>query len=216
MPPPTANGGTHSACEDLPVLSLKPPIPSATPLTLDDALFRRPGATLQSVADQLTGALNGAKYAEWGFYCIPNGFALATAVERISEDKRPLPENSRWTVGRVPLLTLRDGFSVQRLVQALFNADPGRYRMIVFYVTDRSISPTNDPPSDDWRNLPTSGPNALPADFKDIPFGPNHRVRAFVYEFRRPSISSSAQFVRPSLPVRIHLTRAGIMSRLRP
>jgi hypothetical protein len=39
-------------------------------------------------------------------------------------------------------------------------------------------------------------------------------VRAYIYEFRRPSVSAPAQFVRQSLPTFTHLDRAGLLTRL--
>lgn len=185
-------------------------------MTLNNNLFRRSGATLQDTADRLQRALRGTGYVESGFYCVPNGFALATRIERINNDARAWPGDDRWNAGRAPLLRLQDGFSLRRIVQTLFNADPGRYRMIVFYVTDRGVTPSSTGPTADYQGLPTGGVDELPEDFSSMPYGSNHRVKAFVYEFRRPSVAAPAQFVRPSLPTYTHLDRSGLLARLGP
>jgi hypothetical protein len=198
----------------MPKLTLHPPAPSAPAYTLDTNLFRRQGATLQDTADRLLKALRDQQYVEYGYYCVPNGFALATRIERIQEDRRPWPGDARWEAGKAPLLRLQDGFSLKRIVGALFRADPGRYRMIVFYVTDRPVTPTRDRPGEEFSGLPSGGESELPDDFDEMPFGPNYRVRAYIYEFRRPSVSASAQFVQQTLPTFTHLDRAGLLARL--
>jgi hypothetical protein len=193
-------------------LTLNPPAPSAPAYTLNSAWFRRPGATLGDVSEKLVRALEDQEYVEYGFYCVPNGFALATRIERISDDRRSWQGDARWQSGNAPLLTLENGFSMSRLLNALFRADPGRYRMIVFYVTDRPVTPTQQRPGAEFRGLPSGGESELPDALEDIPFGPNYRVRAFIYEFRRPSVSASAEFVKQTLPAYTHLDRAGLIA----
>lgn len=200
----------------MPKLSLSPPAPSAPAYTVNTNLFRRPGATLQDTAEKLLGALAAKDYYEYGFYCVPNGFALATRIERISEDRRSWPGDARWEAGKAPLLKLEDGFSLGRLVKALFKADPGRYRMIVFYVTDKSITPRPEGPGTDYAGLPRGGRSELPEDFDGIPFGPKYRVIAYIYEFRRPSVSEPAEFVKQTLPTYTHLARAGLLGEIHP
>ena len=195
-------------------MTLQPPAPSAAPYTVNSNLFRGPRATLQDAADKLLGALRAQQYHEHGFYCVPGGFALATRIERIAEDRRSWSGDDRWEAGKVPLLRLQEGFSLKRIVGALLRADPGRYRMIVFYVTDRPVTPTSERPGEEFEGLPGGGEGELPDAFDEMPFGPNYRVRAFIYEFRRPSVSASAQFVPQTLPTFTHLDRAGLLARL--
>ena len=184
--------------------------------TLNNALFRRPGATLQTVAEQLLGALDDAGYVEHGFFCVPGGFALATRLERIREDKRPFPGDARWNTGPNSLLSLRDGFSLSRIIDGLINADPGRYRMILFYVTHRRVTPTNQPAPGSLGGLPGLGSDELPGNFEDYPYTNVYRVRALVYEVARPSVAAPPGFVPQTVPARIHLQRAGLLQRLRP
>lgn len=183
---------------------------------LDNALFRRPGATLETVSNQLLAAFEHAGYVEHGFFCVPGGFALATRLERIRDDKSPFPGDARWNTGPNSLLNLRDGFSLSRIIDGLINADPGRYRMILFYITDRSVNPTDRPAPSDMANLPGRGRDELPGNFADYPYTDAYRVRALVYEFARPSVAAPPGFVPQTVPARVHLQRAGLLQSLRP
>lgn len=185
-------------------------MPSAQLATLNNALFLRSGATLESVSDQLDYELERRGY-ESGFFCVPGGFALATKLERIRDDKRPYPGDARWVTDPQGLLDLREGFSIRRVFDALVNADPGRYRMMIFYVTDRQVTPTNQPPTTAILSLPDNAPDEVPAYFDELPYTAGHRVRVLVYEFARPAVGASPGVVRPTVSTRMHLRRAGLL-----
>lgn len=211
-----ADGAAPPACGDLPSMSLTPPKPSTQPKTINSASFRRTGSTLQSVADQLIQALEGAGYVDKGFYCVPGGFALATRVERIRSDtKVPWPGDARWRTGNAPLLTLHDLLSLRRVMAALTAADAGDYRMILFYVTNRTVQTSGAAPPPDFEGLPSGGPDVLPSTFSSVPFGTDYSVKAFVYEFERRSVGAEVEFVPQTLPTQVHLERAGILQRIR-
>lgn len=202
-------------CSGLPTLGLAPPRPSAQPLTLDNAVFLREAATLLGVAKTLLAALRQAGYEEQSFYCVPGGFALATAVERIRSDKTPWPGDDRWNLQPMPLVRLDQDFSLNSLIQAVMHADPGDYRMIVFYVTDRPLGVPTVQPGPNFRSLPQGGPDEPRSDWSEIAYTAQHRVHALVYEFRRASVASPAYFVSSTLPTAIQLRRAGLMRRLK-
>jgi len=170
----------------------------------------RPGATLESVSEQLDSELEKRGYSS-GFFCVPGGFAMATSVERIREDKRPYPGDARWVTDPQGLLDLREGFSLKRVFDALVNADPGRYRMMIFYVTDKAVTPTDKPPTAAILTLPERGPDEVPAYFDELPYTAAHRVRVLVYEFARPAVGAAPGIVRPTLSTRMHLRRAGLL-----
>lgn len=189
-------------------------MPSTQPATLSNALFLRPGATLESVSDQLDSELERRGYTS-GFFCVPGGFAMATKLERIRGDKRPYPGDARWVTDPQGLLDLREGFSMKRVFDALVNADPGRYRMMIFFVTDRQVTPTNQPPTTAILSLPDNAPDEVPAYFNELPYTAAHRVRVLIYEFARPAVGAEPRVVRPTVSTRVHLERAGL-ARLRP
>lgn len=198
-----------SPCEGLPAFTLSPPMPSTQLATLNNALFRRPGASLETVSQQLETELENHGYSS-GFFCVPGGFALMTKLERIRADKKSYPGDARYLTDPQGLLDLHDGFSLSRVFDALLNADPGRYRMLIFYVTDRPVTPTNQPPTAAILTLPDSAPDELPLDFDGLPYTAAHRVRVLVYEFARPALGAAPSLVRPTVPTRIHLQRAGL------
>ena len=214
-PPPPPRMGERDDSGECEALALNPPRPSAQPMTLPRTLFGGTGTTLEDVAYKLERARDAAGYAERGFYCVPGGFALATRVERIrASTKAPWPGDARWETSRAPLLRLQ-GLSLSQIIEALTAADAGRYRMIVFFATDRAVRPTTATPAAEWSDLPSGGDDELPPSLSDVPFGPNHRVRAFVYEFSRPSVARPAMFVSQTLATRTHLERSGILAGLR-
>lgn len=217
-PAPTANGGGHedyTSCEGLRELTLSPPRPSTPlPQPLAQTFFYRPGATLGHVRTRLEDALDGAGYVERGFYCVRNGFALVTRLEQINPDtKAPLPSPRRWNTDPGGLAS---GFSLQAILEALRRADAGRYRVLVFYVTDKPVTPTSAPPSTLFgQELIERASDELPAELESRPYTDRHRVRVLVYEFQRRSVGAAPTLTRPTLPALVHLQAAGILQRLR-
>ena len=210
QPQPVRDGGT---CEGLPRFTLTPPRPSAQMETLNNALFLRPGATLQSVSELLDEELERRDYTS-GFFCVDGGFAMATKLERIQKDKTPYPGDARWVTDPQGLLDLREGFSLRKVFDALVHADPGRYRMLIFFVTNKEVKPTNQPPSVAILTLPDNAPDEVPAYYDKLPYTAAHRVRVLVYEFARPAVGEAPRLVRPTVSTLLHLERAGL--RLRP
>jgi hypothetical protein len=184
-------------------------------MTLNNGWFARPGATLESVADRLKRALDQAHYADPRFFCVRNGFVIATRLERIHGDKTPFGGDARWQVERIPLLSLSDGLSLSRILGTLVNADPGRYRMIVFYVTDQPVVATDAAPGGNYGAvMMNAGTDELPDAVGAQRYTSAHRVRVFVYEFARPSVAAPPGVVGATLPAKTHLERAGLWQRL--
>jgi hypothetical protein len=175
-------------------------------------LFRRPGTNLRRVAAQLEGALNRAGYAERSFFCVKNGFAIATRLERIHPvTKAPLPRPRRWETGNAALLDASDGFSLTKIVEALLTADPGRYRTIIFYVTDQAVQPTSKEATPGDPVFDPSPHDELPTTFSRFPYTSRHRVKALIYEFRRTAVTSAPSLVRETQPADTHLRAARIL-----
>lgn len=184
--------------------------------TLPQQLFIRSGATLGGVAFKLGNALNRAGYAEWGFYCVRGGFALVTKLEKINAStKVPLPGPARWQTGAAPLVDWRDGVSLAGIIEALRSRDAGRYRMLIFYVTSRQVTPTSTEPTAAFGTvLIREATDELPTALHFRPYTASHRVRVVIYEFRRPSVAATPSLVNETLPARAHLEAAGIWGRL--
>ena len=202
-------------CSQLRALTLSPPRPSAPlPYVISQSLFYRPGATLGDVRGKLDEALTGAGYDERGFYCVPNGFALVTRLERINPaTKAPRPPQRRWNTGASGLAS---SFSLNAIIEALTRADPGTYRVLIFYVTDRPVTPTAAAPTATFgQELIERAGEELPPELESAPYTTRHRVKALVYEFQRRSAGAEPALSRQTAPAVVHLRAAGILQRLR-
>ena len=208
------SAGSERGCLGVRELMLSPPRPSTQlPWTLPRSIFAKPGATLGSVRDRLQSALGRAGYSAVGYYCVRNGFALATTMERIDPvSKTPFPVPARWqTRSPPPLVDVRNGVSLLGIINALRNADAGSYRFLLFYVTDRPVQPKDAVPGATFgTSLITQAAPDLPNWLEDLPFGPSHQVRVLIYEFRRPSVGAEATFVEETQPAASHLEASGL------
>ena len=167
--------------------------------------------TLRTVADRLEAALRRAQY-EYSFYAVPGGgFALVARLERIEPDGTAATGDRRFLPPDA-----REPFDLSRYVSALFFAPAGYYRMIAFVVTDRPFT-VDETPLDARRarTLPGGGGSALPATLASRPFGPDDRLFALVYEFRKEASTGDAVAEVPGrLPAQSHLARSGLQPAL--
>jgi hypothetical protein len=199
----------------LPVFPWPPPAPS-TQTVLPNSLFQaagKPTPSLSSVGAQLVGALEQARYFEYSYYRVPNGFALVARLERIGSDGTPLPEEFRFL-----LPGSQEPFSLAVYIKQLFFAPEGFYRQIVIIVTDRPFTATGealDAPA--AARLLGGGANRLSNDFETMRFTEAHRVSALIYEFKKGAQQGDVSTLTPGrLGARTHLERAGIYQGLAP
>jgi hypothetical protein len=199
----------------LPDFPWPPPAPS-TQIVLSNSLFQasgKPTPSLSSVGAQLVGALEQARYFEYSYYRVPNGFALVARLERIDPDGTPLPEEFRFL-----LPGSQEPFSLAVYIKQLFFAPEGFYRQIVIVVTDRPFTATGetlDAPA--AARLLGGGANRLSKDFETMRFTEAHRVSALIYEFRKGARQGDVSTLTPGrLGARTHLERAGIYQGLTP
>jgi hypothetical protein len=171
-----------------------PPLPTSK-AAIDRGLLAQDPASLGDVAGRLTAALKLAGYdaGNRSFYSVPGGFALATHMEQIEEDGTPKPGSLRWSTNLPP----RALFSLGDFIHALFNANEGHYRVIVFVVTDAAVANSGDPATEAqahaWLN---NGLAQLPASIAQLPFGQGYECTALIYEFRKVA-SESAPIANP-------------------
>lgn len=158
-------------------------------------------------------AFNAARYGERTYHSVPNGFALVSRIEQIRADGTPREEPARWSVSFVPpkIVSLRD------YIEALFKAPRGRYRVIVFIVTDLAFAQQKKEPTraeaTEWLN---SGTMTLPQSIAARAYSAEYYTTALIYEFERGADGDDAAFLKiPSdLQGKTHLERAGIWNRL--
>ena len=207
--PPSRTGTTEPAAQvSLPHFPWPPPRPSAQ-MTLPRArliaaLEHNP--SLYDVGDHLSRALDDAGYVERSYYAVPNGFALVARLERILDNGRPAPNGFRY------LPPGEEPFSLTAYLSGLFVAPVGRYRQIVFVVTDRPFAATGDELDQrEASDLLREGADRLPAYFRSIPFGEDYAVASLIYEFEKTgAVGQMRQLPDGRLGAQTHLTRAGI------
>lgn len=169
--------------------------------------------TLRDMDRVLSTALDQTGYGERSYLWVPDGFALVTRLEQIYPDGRPKPPPARFSAGPVPLRT----FSLGDYLRALFTADPGYYRVLVFVVTPHDVSETGKKPTDqessDWLH---GGAAALPSVVAEKPRPPEVRCVVLVYEFenKKTTATTPAVPVPSDIDAKTHLQKAGIWTAL--
>ncbi|MDS4015059.1 MAG: hypothetical protein RKP46_12030 [Candidatus Accumulibacter sp.] len=191
----------------IPRFAWPPPKASAEVSIPDKWVRNATDATLASVADKLEKALRLAEYADWSYYAVPGGFALATHVEQIKPDGTPMAGADRWRTGTPSVSNL----SLLEFILALAHAPPGSYRAIVFIVSDAvwAQSPAA-PTGDEIAGWARSGASGLPAAIGKLSYGPEHRVQALVYEFRKGHGGPAALVMPSRVSGERHLYRGGL------
>jgi len=165
-------------------------------------------SSLAEISARLVTALEQCGYVEKSFYAVPEGFALATQLEQIDADGTSKPAPDRWSVKVNPLRV----FSLTDYLKALFTANPGRYRVIVFVVTSHPFSQSDASVSQqEAQSWLSSGLNTLPKSIGDLAFTSEYTCTALVYEFEEPSSGNTPVIQVPSeLTGRDHLSKSGL------
>lgn len=164
---------------------------------------------LQDARDALSFAFDECGYGEKSYYAVPDGFAMASRIEQI--DGEGAPSDERWSLEVQPIRTP----SLKSYLQALFRARPGRYRVIVFLVTNHWFDQTEAKvSSDEASSWVTKGANELPEDIGQRDYTREHACTAMIYEFKCIP-GHKPEFVEPSqITGHMHLTRTGFFAAL--
>lgn len=216
-PPPLQKKTRSTAASgDVPPAFAWPPPRPSTRRTLARHLVAGDADTpsLGRVADRLQAALEASGYTEYSYYSVPGGFALATRLERIYADGRSMTEPKRWEMARTPL----SRFELGEYLRALFDAEAGHFRVIVFIVTPTALVPGTEPPTAaaalDW---PHQGASVLPEALRKLAYGSAFQTHALIYEFETRGQGQPAQFkANSTITGETHLRRAHILGALQP
>ena len=167
---------------------------------------------LFDVDRRLQDALEPNGYYENSYYALPGGFALVTQMEKFEDDGASVAGPTRWTLEPFRLAS----FSFRAYMQALFAAEPGRYRLIVFAVTDVPFASSGEKVTrEKVRAWLGGGGDRLPPEIGELSFDESYECTALIYEFARDSEEDEVYFLEPgSLPGRTHLVAAGIWQEL--
>ena len=159
---------------------------------------------------RLTAALQPKGYVERSYYSVPGGFALVTRLEQIYSDGRSMPPPARFSAQLLPPSRFSD------YIRALFSADPGYYRVIVFVATDLPFSEgaqgASQGQADAWIR---DGVDMLPATIASRPLTDRVRCAALIYQFRQSNATAAdkAELI-PGIDAVLSLTNAGLWQAL--
>jgi len=201
---------------NMPPFPLPAPQPSER-FSISHASFGSGTMTLGQVDRRLRLGLARGRYRQPSYLAVPNGFAMVLRTERRQPDAKPWANPAeRWQLGPVALMPSDAGF-LSRFISAWSEgpANAGEYRTYVFIVTTADIHASAPPPStaEAQRWLDIGRPGELPNAVKAMPFSPQHQVLSLVYDYVRPTVTSSLKLLRPSpYDVPIHLRQSQIMT----
>lgn len=139
---------------------------------------------------------------------------MVTRLEQINPDGTPKEGLERWLIEVSPLRE----FSLSAYIKALFTANPGLYRIIVFIITphplyqkERSVS------RDEATAWLSEGSNKLPKSVHEQAYSNEYNCTALIYEFERPSYANEAHVKIPGrLSGTTHLLKAKLWGALKP
>jgi hypothetical protein len=166
-------------------------------------------ALLSDVAERLAGAMNSAGYSQLGYYHVPGGFALASQLEQFRPDGTALDGPERWSTQAAPPKLFSHGY-----FSTLLKGKTGRFRVIVFTVTNQPFTQTGkEVSSEQAADLAAKGSNVLPASIGQAQYSNDYTCTALIYEFVQAGSDKPAEFAkRSSLPAQTHLQKSKILS----
>jgi hypothetical protein len=191
------------------------PVPKPSSIYVLPAEYFRRSADqvlhLRDVNERIRRAMTDCGYVEWSYFAVPDGFALVTRLEQIEEDGAP-KEPGRWSAKIKPLEFGRASF--RDYVRALFTANAGYYRIIVFVVTQVPLAKTDVPMSRSeamaWLD---GGFEFLPEEIGRLEYAGEYHCTALVYEFEQSNPGTPPD---PSIPGRLpayeHLRMARLLA----
>ena len=197
----------------IPLFPWPPPRPSAFAKIPPKLLVKGEGQTnLGDVADRIENAFQQAGYGEKTWYAVPGGFALASRLEQFNPDGTSKNEPDRWSAK----IKAPEIFGLKDVMRALFTAQSGRYRIIVFIVTTQPFSAADKTVSaDEASKWVQQGAFTLPQAIRNLDYTPEYYCEALIYEFDQSSRDNPAIFKVPSeLQGETHLKKAKIWSAL--
>jgi hypothetical protein len=165
--------------------------------------------TQGAIIDAIQDALDEAAYYERSFYSAPGGIVMVTRLERFMPDGSPDLER-RW-------IDIKAGqtFSLVNYFNGLLFADPGRFRLVVFIMSDQPFASTGKSlAADEGQRLLSSGFNTPPQAELEETFSIGHKVSVLVYEFEKNRDHDPVQIMPGKLPARAHLEKSKVWAGL--
>lgn len=199
--------------EATPLFPWPPPLPS-TKTEIPASVFKS-CRNLGDVNNILTAALLKNGYTDKSYFLVPakenNGFALATQLEQIDEDRVPKKDPNRWNTS-----TINNKYVGWEYIEATLLPNPGFFRVIVFIVTDAPFVPepfkVDQETAQSWLYKGSSG---FPEQLGEVGFNRYFKVYALVYEYEQKKAESDAVLLKPSkYNAQAHLSKSHVWNAL--
>lgn len=191
-----------------------PPPRASDSVVLPADLLKTAGkapATLGEVERTVLGALESSGYVSRSYFPIDDGFVIVTKLEQIKRDGAPVAGDQRWSENMLPL----DSFSLIAWGKAIFLANPGYFRIIVFVVSDKPFVQSGKRPAESEAvGWVSSGWNVLPDTIAAKPYTKKFAVTALVYEIEKAPGKAAEVLAKGRLLAKVHLQKGGIWERL--
>jgi len=199
---------TRTAHAELPAYPWPPERPTSRfNLIRADTLFA--ALSFVEVEQHLRHALAQADYYEMTVYQAPGGFVLATRLEAIDTQGKPLEGTHRY---RLPKPEAE--FTLSEYLKSLFFAPAGFYRFIIFVITDSPYQTSHEALGEDSASARLhGGASRLPSAYKNLHYSADHRTDALIYEFRvrREGTENVVEpVIQGGLPPQDHFRHSGL------
>lgn len=191
------------------------PIPKPSSFATIDPELRLGRGSYREIAQRLEVILRELGYSERSYYRLQGrGFALACRLEQIDETGAPVAPPARWSIASAPM----HEFSIAEYLRRLFQAQPGRYRVVVILVTPDNVQFGDRQllTPDDASALLQGGSLALPRSVATAPVpAMDVDCYALIYEFHKKAAPDEPRFISPGLTALDQLTRSGFFAAIK-
>jgi hypothetical protein len=163
----------------IPQFPWPPPAFTSRRLLPSGLVTRGANDTLGVAFDRIVAALDRGDIYEWAVFAIrDSGFAVVSRMENILDDGTPT--ENRWSMGAAP----NEKFWLVEILDRIFRARPGRYRVIVLTVTSLPVVADTVQVSDTTaRRWIQHGMDHLPAELASVVVPSDAHCNALIYEF---------------------------------
>ena len=187
--------------------------PPTTSYFIDRLSIKLPSdATIGDVDNKLTAALNASGYKDMRYYRVDGGFAVVTGIEHINDKGIPRPDPDRFSNEKV---LYNKEFTLKNLISSLFISATGYSRVIVFLVSNDSLSTSSKVISrEEAVNWFNESKTELPSYLREVPYTTEHRVSALIYEFSKTQNLPMELSKRSEISAEEHLYGANLLPRL--
>ncbi len=195
----------------VPALPANLPRPSAKYIFDKDNLGFEKVATLGALDKKIRSVLQKSCYKSFQYYETLTGYALVTQIERIQKDGEPFKEPYRWV--NDDLSSPSPPLEFSYVIRALFSAQPGFYRVLLFKVSHRDeVTIYRDDPTtvNDAISIVGGGVDYLPTRISERSFTDDFIVTTLVYEFFRPDIGEAPEITKLGIGVNAHLSKTNV------